>query len=107
MALRQQASTGEIVEDGGVSQAVAAGAKPMMHVKVYSPYKVYFDQSAFSLSGVNGTGPFDILPHHHNFISLLQPCELLIHTLDGQLKVKIGGGVMHVKADHITVFLDV
>ena len=104
MALRQQASTGEIIDDG---QAIDANAKPMMHVKVYSPYKVYFDQNAFSISGLNATGAFDILPHHHNFITLLQPCELAIHAIDGKLKVKIGGGVMHVKADQVTVFLDV
>lgn len=104
MALRQQASTGEIIDDG---QATKSGGKPTMHVKIYSPYKVYFDQSAFSLSGVNGTGPFDILPHHHNFITLLQACELALRTEAGNPKVKIGGGVMHVKADQVTVFLDV
>lgn len=104
MALKQQASTGEIIDDG---QGKATNGKPMMHVKVYSPYKVYFDQSAFSISGVNATGPFDILPHHHNFITLLQACDLKLRTETGDPKVKIAGGVMHVKADQVTVFLDV
>lgn len=104
MVLRQDASTGELRDDG---QAATDNGKPTMHVKVYSPFKVYFDQNAYSISGVNATGPFDILPHHHNFITLLLPCELNIRTENGNPKVKIGGGVMHVKADQVTVFLDV
>ena len=51
---------------------------PIMDVKVASPFTTYYDGQAFSLSGVNATGPFDILPRHHNFISLLEPCTLII-----------------------------
>ena len=78
-----------------------------MHIKVYSPYKVYFDEDAHSISAINGTGPFDVLPRHHNFMTLLNPCELLIHTSRGVQKIQISRGVMHVKADKVTVFLDV
>jgi F0F1-type ATP synthase epsilon subunit len=78
-----------------------------VRVKVYSPFKVYFDDNALSISAVNGTGPFDILPKHHNFITLLLPCELAIRTPRGDQKIRIGGGIMHVKADQVTVFLDV
>jgi len=39
-----------------------------MRVKVYAPFKVYFDGEAKSMTAVNRVGPFDILPQHHNFI---------------------------------------
>jgi hypothetical protein len=80
-----------------------------MDVKVYSPRKVFFDEQAESLSAVNATGPFDILPLHHNFITLLSPCELIIRRLEGKAEqhIRIAGGLMHVKADKITVFLDI
>ncbi|OGL29959.1 hypothetical protein A3D14_00510 [Candidatus Saccharibacteria bacterium RIFCSPHIGHO2_02_FULL_47_12] len=78
-----------------------------IRAKVYSPFKVYFDDNALSISAVNATGPFDILPRHHNFITLLSPCELLIRTPRGDQKIRISGGIMHVKADKVTVFLDV
>lgn len=81
--------------------------KLSIRAKVYSPFKVYFDDEALSISAVNATGPFDILPRHHNFITLLLPCELLIRTSRGDQKIRIGGGIMHVKSDKITVFLDV
>lgn len=78
-----------------------------MHVKVYSPFKVYFDGPAKSISAVNATGPFDILPRHHNFMTLLIPCELVVRTPSTEQRIKISHGVMHVKADKVIVFLDV
>jgi F0F1-type ATP synthase epsilon subunit len=89
------------------SAAVSDG-KPHMAVKVYAPFKIYFEGDALSLSAVNATGPFDILPHHHNFLCMLVPCNLVIQTPDGQKKtIKIHRALMHVKADSITVFVDV
>lgn len=79
-----------------------------MDVKVHSPFKDYYDGPAFSISAVNATGPFDILPKHHNFITLLQPCDLMVRTVKkGDQKIRISGGIMHVKADKVIVFLDV
>lgn len=87
-----------------------AKGKPVMRVKVYSPFKTYYDQDSYSLSGLNATGPFDILPHHHNFMTLLGACELVIRPIDGhpeEQRIRISGGLMHVKADKVTVFLDI
>ncbi len=79
-----------------------------MKVKVHSPARVYYDGPAFSISAENATGPFDILPQHHNFISLLSPCDLVIRTVDrGAQKIHISGGIMHIKADAVIVFLDI
>ena len=107
MAVHQQASTGEFVDDGKAQVKKGDGKQPMMHVKVYSPFQVYFDEDAYSLSGENATGPFDILPKHHNFISLLNACELMVRAPLSERKIRISGGVMHVKADNVVVFLDV
>lgn len=91
-------------------RGAAGGGRPTMHIKVYSPFKTYFDEDGYSITGLNATGPFDILPHHHNFITLLGPCELSIrpvNTPPEEQRIRISGGLMHVKADQITVFLDV
>lgn len=79
----------------------------VMHVKVYSPYQVYFDDEAESISAENDTGPFDILPRHHRFLTLLIPCELTLVSAQGRERIKISRGVMYVKEDQVTVFLDV
>ena len=86
---------------------VSNDGKPIMTVKVYAPFKVYFEGSARSVSAINATGPFDILPRHHNFLCMLVPCELKVQTLDGEKIIKINRALMHVKANHVTVFVDV
>jgi len=78
-----------------------------MHIKVYSPFKIYYDDRANSISAVNDTGPFDILAGHRNFMTLVSPCELVIRSDKGENKIKIARAVMHVKANDIVVFLDV
>lgn len=84
-------------------------ASMTMHVKVYSPQHVYFDEQATSLSATNATGPFDILPGHHNFITLVDSCELVLRRPGKQeaQRIKISGGIMHVNSQQATVFLDV
>lgn len=78
-----------------------------MHIKVYAPFKVYFDGLARSISAVNDTGPFDILPKHHNFMTLLNAGDIVVRSDSGEEKVSVSRGIMHVKADRVVVFLDV
>lgn len=80
---------------------------PYLSVKIYSPFRVYFEGQAKSVSAESRTGPFDILPHHHHFITLLLPCNVIVRTEHGDQTIHIQGGMMHVKSDEITVFLDV
>jgi F0F1-type ATP synthase epsilon subunit len=79
----------------------------VVHIRVASPFKVYFDEEALSISAENDTGPFDILPRHHNFITLLNACEIVVRTTRGDFRIQISGGIMHVKANQIAVFLNV
>jgi F0F1-type ATP synthase epsilon subunit len=81
--------------------------KGKMYIKVHAPYKVYFDGIADSISAINDTGPFDILPRHHNFMTLLAPGDVIVRSEYGEEKFTIARGVMHVKADRVIVFLDV
>lgn len=86
----------------------AADKKSTISVKVYAPFHVYYEGEAYSLSAVNDVGPFDILPGHHNFLCMLVPCILKIATPSkGQKTVKINRALMHIKAGHVSVFVDV
>ena len=110
MAIRQDASTGQLVDDGQPTtqaEGQVVDGKPVMHLKIYSPFRVYFDETAFSISAENATGPFDILPRHHKFLSLLNPCELRVVAPSGEKRIRISGGLMHVQTDKVKVFLDV
>lgn len=111
MAKRQDASTGQIVDDGQPATEAPkeklVDGKPVMSLKVYSPFHVYYNEEAFSLSAENATGPFDVLPHHHNFISLLTSCEMHVAAPSGNKRIRIAGGLLHVHQDNVRVFLDV
>ena len=109
MVKRQIASTGDIVDIEPAKALVEekTSGKPTMSVKVYAPFQVYFEGEAESLTAENETGPFDILPKHHNFLCMLVPCELLIKTPFDEQKVKISRALMHVRAEKVTVFVDV
>ena len=57
-----------MLEDGGV-----------LHVQVLTPKGVVWEGGARSVSSVNSQGPFDLLPEHAHFISLVerQPITLI------------------------------
>lgn len=94
--------------DTTVETDAPAGATPNgMHVKIYAPFKTYFDGPADSVSAVNDTGPFDVLGKHHNFMTLLNQCEVVVRTGAEEQKIAISRGVMHVKDNQVIVFLDV
>jgi F0F1-type ATP synthase epsilon subunit len=103
MATRQDASTGQMVDDG-----VATGDANSLHIKVYSPFNTYYDGDAESISAENDTGPFDVLVGHRNFLTLLKPCEIIIRTKNqDDEKISITRGLMHVHNNKAVVFLDV
>ncbi|MGK2896048.1 MAG: F0F1 ATP synthase subunit epsilon [Candidatus Saccharimonadales bacterium] len=94
----------EIVD---AEQTTASHDKLIMTTKVFAPFEVFYEGDAYSISAVNATGPFDILPGHHNFICMLVPCTITIQTPKGEKSLKVSHALMYVKADHVDVFVDV
>lgn len=76
-------------------------------VKITSRAGVQLETEALSLTAVNQTGEFDILPRHHNFLSLLEPCVVKVRTSQSVEELEIQGGIIHVQSDKVSVFLDV
>ncbi len=106
--MAEDTATQDTVVPDRPEERPAGNAKPTMAVKVYAPFQVYFEGDALSVSAVNDTGPFDILPHHKNFLCMLVPCNLVIQPVQGPTKtIKIHRALMHVKADRVVVFVDV
>lgn len=102
-----QAKDSEPTNQPAEKPSVGATQAGKMHVKVYAPFKVYFDGEASSISAVNDTGPFDVLQKHHNFMTLLNEGDIVVRSDQGEERVKITRGIMHVKEDDVVVFLDV
>ncbi len=97
-------------KDNNPSQTKDDIPKDKLKLKVYAPFKVYYDGVVSSVSAENGTGPFDILAKHHNFLTLLSPCDIIVRpeadTKEPE-KIPIQRGIMQVKANNVVVFLDV
>lgn len=104
-APRTEQIAGKTVQIGAAVPVIPEG---MIRAKVYTPFTTYFDGNAYSLSAMNETGTFDVLAGHHNFISMLSPCDIQIQTPEKDIKtIRISRGLLHVRNDFVTVFLDV
>ncbi len=82
-------------------------AVPRLQVKIFSPYQTYYEGVAVSVSASNRTGPFDILPGHINFFSLLTGGQVVLNTGFQLLEFQIGRGIVRVHEDKVTLFADV
>lgn len=85
----------------------AAADSDIMQVKIHSPFVVYFDGPAVSVSASNDMGQFDILAQHHMLLTLLGSTDVAVGLANGTTKnFPVDRGVMYVKEDRVTVFLD-
>lgn len=65
-----------------------------------------FEGEVYAVSSINGKGPFDILPHHAEFISLIER-QVTVHHSDGHQQVfKIDSGVIEVDENQIKIYLE-
>ncbi len=78
-----------------------------IYVKIYAPFKNYYDGVANSVTATNDTGLFDVLAGHHNFITILNAGEINVRDNQGEHLIKNSKAIMHVKANQVIVFLDV
>ena len=53
-------------------------ANPILHVRIISPQQLILETEALSVSSKNLQGPFDILPQHANFISLIEDSPITV-----------------------------
>ena len=71
-----------------------------------APFHVYYEGTAFSLSAFNEAGPFDVLPGHADFFSMLAPCEIIIDNGKDKEPVRfdIRNGILTVRDDEVMLF---
>ena len=78
-----------------------------LQVTIRDRQGLIFGGEAESVSSVNDKGPFDVLPLHANFISLIKK-EVVLHlrgSVDKPLAVE--GGVIRVKDNLVEVYLGI
>jgi F0F1-type ATP synthase epsilon subunit len=79
-------------------------APRILKVHISSPDKVYYDGEAEALTAINDQGPFDVLPFHENFISIVYD-KVTIHKHIEKEKVDfpIESGVMKIEKNNVSI----
>ena len=78
-----------------------------LHVIVRSRSKTYFDSNALSITSINETGTFDVLPLHANFITMIQEFVLIVLPGGKEQRFEIKGGVLRVLEENVDIYLTV
>jgi F0F1-type ATP synthase epsilon subunit len=78
--------------------------RTFLNVRILSPEKLVWEGKAHALSSINSQGPFDILPHHANFISLVENQTIKIHTPDGKQEFKFEHAVIYTHNNNVQIY---
>lgn len=71
------------------------------------PFEVYYEGQAKAVSASNAVGPFDILPGHADFFSVLNPGEITITTSDKPITFNANNGIITVRDDEVMLFVNI
>jgi F0F1-type ATP synthase epsilon subunit len=69
-----------------------------------SPFHIYYEGPARVVSATNRVGPFDVLPGHADFFSILNPGKVMIDTVDKPIQFDITDGIITVRDDQVMLF---
>ncbi len=75
-------------------------------VDIRSRKEQFFDGNAKSVSSINDTGEFDVLPKHANFVTLIRGYVIVDRGLPTEKKFEIDNGVLASKTGAVDVYLD-
>ncbi len=79
-----------------------------LRVQVLSPEGTVWEGIAQSVSSVNAEGPFDLLPEHAHFISMVQHAPITVVTAKGEQETFIFDlAVVRVMDDLVSIFADI
>lgn len=82
--------------------------KPLVPLEVTAraPFTVYYQGQAQAVSAANRVGPFDILPGHADFFSILSPGEVTITTDGEPVNFSINNGIVTVRDNQVMLFVN-
>ena len=82
-------------------------ADNLLKVRLSSPEKVIWEGQAKSVSSVNSEGPFDILPLHANFITIVDNKPIQIQTVDKLLEYSFSHSLIYAKNNSVLIYSNI
>ena len=78
-----------------------------LHVRITQATDVVWEGDAHAVSSVNSDGPFDVLPLHANFVTLLKDVPITVQPVKGEnVTYTFKQSVMHVQDNEVKVYAD-
>jgi F0F1-type ATP synthase epsilon subunit len=81
--------------------------QPKIYVLIRSREKVLYNDKAYSVSSVNDRGPFDVLPMHANFVSLIKKIVVIDANKPTEKSFPVDSGVLSASKDVVKVYLGI
>lgn len=78
-----------------------------LNVRIVSPRESVFEGPALSVSSVNSVGPFDILPEHAKFVTLVENKPLVLRLPSKEKKeFSFTLAIIHVHENRVDVYIE-
>jgi len=83
-------------------------AQMFLQVKISSPQEILFNGKARSVSSKNSRGPFDILPEHANFITIIENQNIdIVDEKGAKMTIKVEQGILHQANDIVSIYTNI
>lgn len=78
-----------------------------LNVIARAPFTVYYEGEARAVSAANQVGPFDVLPGHADFFSVLEPGQVII-DIEGKdpIVFEINAGIITARNNDVHLFVN-
>lgn len=78
-----------------------------LYITIKSPDKTVFSGEGIALSSVNDVGPFDVLPRHENFISILGKKIVIFQDKNQKQELEVEKGIIKARQNRVQIFLGI
>lgn len=90
-----------------MSENAEGGGEGKLTVEVFSPKGVLWEGVAQAVSSANSQGPFDLLPEHAHFVSLVTKQPIHIVTESEIKTFTFDTAVIRLLDDKVTIFAEI
>lgn len=66
-----------------------------------------FQGEVEAISSFNDKGPFDILPRHANFISIIKKHVIIHLAKEEEKRIELGSGILKVRDNNVEIYLGI
>lgn len=79
----------------------------LIHLRVRNRDGVIFEDDVKAVSSVNDKGPFDVLPRHANFITLIKNYIVIRKKDNSKQDFKVDSGLLQATNNTVVVFIGI